>query len=160
MLQFFHDLFAQMPWLRIFLQWALASAIVLLVLAAPAYFLFLPIARSIKNSVIAHLKAIQNLHANKRSERQQAFDDFILQFGQDRLLRHLGQAAKFWAVTKHLITERTTSIQQVLRSISSKLDEFANSLPEVHEQLTKTEAGLPADLQKVGNSPELQAATA
>ena len=48
MAEIVQSIFAQVPWLKVFLAWTLVAAVVVLVLALPACFLFLPLTQRMR----------------------------------------------------------------------------------------------------------------
>jgi hypothetical protein len=132
----FYSLFAQVPWLKTFLAWTFALGIVLLVLALPAYYLFLPVFQRLRSELTAYLQRVRDQHQSQRSARKENQQLYLASYGQDHLLRHLDTTSgRLWARTKATLMESAHDIQARLASVTGSIALFTKALPEVHERL-------------------------
>lgn len=150
MTEMVHSILAQVPWLKTFLAWALAATIVVLVLALPAYFLFLALSQRLRAELARYVAAVRDRHAKNRAERKQAEQDFVAQFVQDRLLRHIdASSTRFWKRTKTALLQPAKEIQVRLANVIGSMEGFTKALPQVHERLQAITDAIPKDFHFV-----------
>ena len=154
------SIFQQVPWLKVFLTWALAVIVVLLVLALPAYFLFLPLTQRVRTELKRYLSFLQDRHAEKRRLRKEAEEDLVSQYAHDNLLRHVdASSGRLWAHTRATLLQRANEIQERLKGVTGSMEGFSKGLPHIHERLQAITDSLPKDFLPVTNDPGLSRAT-
>lgn len=151
------SIFSIVPWLKPFLEWALAIFVALIILAAPFYYLLLPSARRFRSGMAGVLQRLRDKHEINRADRQARFEDYLSRFKTDCLLRHLNASLhRFWLNTKSLIADRTSSLADSIASSKSAFDGFTRTLPRLQEGFAKNlETVLPKELEQPTFSPEL-----
>jgi len=153
------SIFAEVPWLKTFIAWAIAALVVVLALALPAYYLFLPLTRRLRAELSRYLSVLREHHAQKITQRKDAEKSFLSQYGQDHLLRHLdATSGRLWARTKIELLKLAHDIQARLASVTGSMEGFTRALPRIHERLQAITDGLPKDLQLVATEPGLSQA--
>jgi hypothetical protein len=141
-----HSILEQVPWLKVLLAWALAAAVVLLVLALPAYFLFLPLTQRLRADLSRYLALVRERHGQKRLERKDAERELLEQYAQDHLLRHVDATnSRLWARTKTALLQPAHEIQERLAGVTSSMEGFTRALPQVHERLQAITDAMPKD---------------
>jgi hypothetical protein len=155
-----HSILAQVPWLKVFLAWALAVAVVLLVLAIPGYYLFLPLTQRLRTAVSRYLALARERHAQKRTRRDETERDLLARYAQDHLLRHVDATSnRLWARTKASLLQPARDIQARLTVITHRMEEFTKALPQLHERLQGIADAIPKDFHLTTSDINLTQAT-
>jgi hypothetical protein len=141
-----HTILTQVPWLKTFLAWAFATAVVLAIVAIPAYYLFLPITQRLRAELSQYLNLLRERHRKNAAERSEAQRALIARFAQDQLLRHLdSSSSRLWSRTNATLLQSVHDIQSQLSNVSGRVEEFTNALPELHEGLKAISNSVPKD---------------
>src|SRR5438309_4267722 len=106
------SIFAQVPWLKVFLAWTLSAAIVWLVVALPAYFLYSQITQRLRGELSTFLRLVREGHVQNREERKSAEALLIAQYTKDHLLRHVDESSsRIWKSIKTRLLQAAHEIQ-------------------------------------------------
>jgi len=160
MAEFGRSIFAHLPWLKIFLEWALAAAVMLLVLTIPAYFLYRTLTQRLRAELSRYLPFLDKRHEQNRSRREDADRELVAQYAQDHLLRHVdATSSRLWARTKTALLQPTQEIQARLAGVAGSMEVFTRALPQVHERLQAITDAMPKDFQLITTEPSLSQAT-
>lgn len=143
-----NDLFAQVPWLKPFIAWALAIGLVFLVLVLPVYYIILPLLQHLRADCASYLQRIRENHAEKRAWRRKARMESLDAFARDHLLRHLDRTSeRLWQRTKLLLLQPIREIQARLATTTGSMQRYTDALPAIHQRLQNITDGMPQDLQ-------------
>jgi hypothetical protein len=133
-----HDIFAQVPWLKTFLVWALAVGVVVLVLALPAYYLLLPVTQRLRVAISRHLVSRREIHSGRLRQRREAERVFLEQYANDNLFCHLDATSnRKWARTRAALVKPLSEIQRMLAVSAGTLEGFSKALPELHARIER-----------------------
>jgi hypothetical protein len=80
-MSFVDEVFSSVPWLRPFLAWSLAIALVVLVMLLPAYYLLLPLLEKLRAEMRKYLDRLQQAHAKNRLTRSEAQERWLVDGG-------------------------------------------------------------------------------
>jgi hypothetical protein len=160
MTELLHSIFSEAPWLKSFLAWTVACALVVAMCTLPAYYLLLRLTQRLRRELSLHLRRVRDRHAQQRAARSAAEQTYLDQYASDRLLRHLDTTSeRLWARTKTTLIEPARDIQRRLASVMSGVAGFTKALPDVHERLRGITDGLARDFQPTTGEAGLTQAT-
>jgi hypothetical protein len=160
MTELIHGVFVQVPWLKTFMIWALAISVVVLVLALPAYYLLLPVTQRLRAAISRHLANAREIHSGRRRQRHEAEREFLEQYANDHLLRHLDATnSRKWARTRAALIKPLNEIQTMLVAATGSMDGFSKALPKLHERIEAITDTMPKDFDVKTNDPSLGHAT-
>jgi hypothetical protein len=149
-----HSIFAQVPWLKVFIAWALAVAVVMAALALPAYYILLPVTQRVRAAIARHLIDTVGVHLESRRQRKQAHRDLLSEYAQDHLLRLINESSgRSWARQRVLLLEPIKGIQTGLASGNGNADTFSRPLPDLHDRIRMILEAVPKDFGGGLNDP-------
>jgi len=142
-----HSFFSQVPWLKTFLAWAFGAAVVLAVLAIPAYYLFAPITNRLREDIARYFGLLREQHRRNVTERLDAERNLISRFSEDRLLRQVDMSGdRLWGRTQATLFHLAREIQANLSGVTGRISEFTKALPRLHEGLALVSNSIPKDI--------------